>query len=336
MKTYRLSGTSGIDCLNLERTDVPKPGPGEVLVRMRAASLNYRDFMVINGRYARGKPKDMLVPLSDGAGEVAGIGEGVSRFKPGDRVVAAFMQSWISGGPQSHYNDSALGASIDGVLREYAVFSENGLAAVPAGLSFEEAATFPCAGVTAWQSLFEGSEARQGQTLLVQGSGGVSVFALQLAAATGLRIIATSSGSAKLRRLKELGAADTFNYRDDPDWERFCLEITGGKGVDHIVHVIGGDEVERSIRAMRHGGSIHLVSSGGSKGLAPALITRRSIVLRGIHVGSREMLEKLVGFYADHAIKPVIDRVFPFEEARQAYEYLKSASHFGKIVIAIP
>ncbi len=333
MDVYRLRGTKGIDSLQLQYAAIPRPGRGEVLVRMRAASLNYRDIMIINGGYARGKPRDFIVPLSDGAGDVVETGEGVTRVRSGDRVVASFMQDWIGGAPQSHYNDSALGASIDGVLREYATFSENGLVAIPDSMSFEEAACLPCAGVTAWHALFEGVEMKAGQTLLTQGSGGVSIFSLQLAAALGMRIIATSSSEMKREMLRKLGAANTINYRDDSDWQKRCLDMTDGKGVDHIVHVIGGDELWRSIEATRYGGAIHLVASGGSKGVLPSSITRRLVVLRGIHVGSREMLEKLVLFCQKHAIRPVIDRTFPFHDARQAYEYLRSGFHLGKVVI---
>ncbi|MCG6121485.1 MAG: NAD(P)-dependent alcohol dehydrogenase [Microvirga sp.] len=335
MKLYRLNG-DGVDGLVLEDSDAPRPGPGQALVRMRAASLNYRDIMVIEGRYGRGKAKTRLVPVSDGAGEVVETGAGVQRVKAGDRVVASFMQNWREGPPRDEYNDSALGASIDGVLSQFVVFDAEGLVKIPDALSFEEASTLPCAGVTAWHALFHDAGLRLGQTALTLGSGGVSVFALQLAHAAGMRVISTSSSEEKLDRLRALGASETINYRQTPDWERRCLELTEGRGVDHVVHVIRTGDLERSIQATRFGGAVHLVASTVESEAVPGLITRRLINLRGIHVGSRDMLQALAGVCAQRNIRPVIDRVYPFEEAREAYRFLKSGAHFGKIVIAFP
>ncbi|TVR07638.1 MAG: NAD(P)-dependent alcohol dehydrogenase [Salinarimonadaceae bacterium] len=335
MKLYRLTG-GGIDGLVPEQADVPRPGPGQALVRMRAASLNYRDIMVIEGRYGRGKAKERLVPVSDGAGEVVETGSDVRRVKAGDRVVASFMQNWRDGPPRDDYNDSALGASIDGVLSEFVLFDAEGLVKIPDALSFEEAATLPCAGVTAWHALFHDAGLRLGQTVLTLGSGGVSVFALQLAHAAGMRVIATSSSDEKLERLRELGASELVNYRQRPDWERRVLELTDGRGVDHVVHVIRSGDLERSIQATRFGGAVHLVASAVESEAVPGLVTRRLINLRGIHVGSREMLEALARVCAQRNIRPVIDRVFPFEDAREAYRFLKSGSHFGKVVIDFP
>ena len=239
MPAYRFPRANGIDTLELHDVPVPIPGRGQILVRMRAASLNYRDLNVAAGRAARGTLPDNLVPLSDGAGEVARVGPGVSRVNPGDRVAGLFMQSWLGGEIEPSHVDSSRGGSIDGVLAEYVLFDQDGVISIPQHLSFEEGATLPCAGVTAWNALYAGRSLRTGETVLVLGTGGVSIFALQFAHAAGARVIATSSSDAKLARAKALGASDGINYRQHAEWHEQVLALTGGRGVDHVVEVGG-------------------------------------------------------------------------------------------------
>jgi NADPH:quinone reductase-like Zn-dependent oxidoreductase len=339
MRLYRLPKAEGIDDLTLTETEPPRPERGEVLVRMRAASLNYRDLMVASGRYALGKVPPDLVPLSDGAGEVAATGPGVTRVKPGDRVAGIFLQRWIGGELDETHGASALGGSIGGVLAEYVVFDQEGLALLPSHLSFEEGATLPCAAVTAWNALYGLRPLQPGQTVLVLGTGGVSIFALQFAHAAGARVIATSSSRAKLERARALGASDGIDYTAVPEWQDRVLELTGGRGVDHVVEVVGGANVARSVAAARVGGAVHLIGAQSSaqngNGIDPTAVRRRNVVLRGLYVGSREMFEAMNRAIAWHALRPVIDRIFPFGDAPSAYRHLAARSHFGKVVISI-
>lgn len=324
----------GIDPLAETERPMPKPGPGEVLVRLRAASLNYRDLMVVKGIY-NPKLKRPMVPLSDGVGIVEEIGPGVARIRKGDRVAGCFMQRWIDGPPKHEYGASALGGAIDGVLREFAVFSENGVVAVPAALSDEEAAALPCAGVTAWHALFEESPAICGETVLLQGTGGVSIFALQFAKAAGLRTIVTSSSDEKLARAKALGAAETINYRSTPDWEQEARRLTAGVGVDRIIEVGGSGTMPRSLRAIRTHGVISLIGvlSGGESTVSPTGILMNSVRLHGIYVGSRAMFERMNRAIEQHAIRPVAGKIFPWTEIREALRYMESQQHFGKICL---
>ncbi len=335
MKLYRFPEAAGIDSLIRDQADTPRPGRLQVLVRMRAAALNYRDLMVASGRYARGTAPKNLVPLSDGAGEVVEAGPGVTRVKPGDRVAGLFMQSWMGGpiGPEDAA--SSMGGAIDGVLAEYRLFDEQGLVHLPGHLSFEEGATLPCAGVTAWNALFGGRPLVAGETVLVLGTGGVSIFALQLARAAGARVIATSSSDDKLARARAIGATDGVNYRTHPEWQAEVLALTDGRGVDLVVEVGGAGTLPRSIEATRIGGQVPLIGvlTGGE--INPTAVMRRSITLRGIYVGSRQMFEAMNRSLALHRIRPVIDRVFPFDEAREAYRHLQSQTHLGKVVIRI-
>jgi NADPH:quinone reductase-like Zn-dependent oxidoreductase len=307
------------------------------LVRLRAASLNYRDLMVATGRYPRGAPLPNLVPLSDGAGEVVAVGPDVSRVKIGDRVAGIFMQSWIGGEIDAADQASALGGAAHGILAEYRVFDQEGLVHLPEGLSYEEGAALPCAGVTAWNALYGGAHPLQpGETVLVLGTGGVSILALQFARAAGARVIATSSSDSKLERARALGAADLVNYRTHPDWEKEVLRLTGGRGVDHVIEVGGAGTVPRSIAATRAGGAVYLIGvlTAGSP-FEPTPLIGRSITLRGLYVGSRQMFEAMNRHIALNGIRPVIDRVFSFEEAKQAYRHLEAAGHVGKIAIGI-
>lgn len=337
MKLYQIPKPEGIDSLVLRDAPTPKPGRGQVLVRMRAASLNYRDLMVLTGRYARGAPLPDLVPLSDGAGEVVEIGPEVTRVKPGDRVAAIFMQTWLGGDIEPEHAASSLGGAIHGVLAEYVLFDQQGLVHLPSHLSFEEGATLPCAGVTAWNALYAGKPLIPGQSVLVLGTGGVSIFALQFAHAAGARVIATSSSDDKLARARSLGAAAIVNYRQHPEWQKEVLALTDGAGVDHVVEVGGSGTLPRSIEAARLGGQIHQIGvlTGGGGQIDPSISMRKGLIMRGIYVGSRQMFDAMNRAIAVNQLRPVIDRVFAFDEAREAYRHMQSQSHLGKIVIRI-
>ena len=324
----------GPDGLAVQEKEIPQPGAGQVLVRVRANSLNFRDLRVLQGFY---DPKMKLprVPLSDGAGEVVETGAGVSRVKTGDRVAGIFMQSWLAGEIDAAHGASALGGAIDGMLSEYVVLSEDGVVLIPDYLSFEEAATLPCAAVTAWNALMVQSRVRPGETVLIQGTGGVSLFALAFARMAGARVIATSSSDEKLAKAEKMGVSAGVNYRTTPNWARQVKELTGGRGVDHIVEVGGSGTFQQSLHAVRVGGHIDMIGilSGVSSEIAVALILQKSIQVHGIYVGSREMFESMNRALTEHHLKPVIDRVFGLSEAAEALAYMESGAHFGKIVI---
>jgi NADPH:quinone reductase-like Zn-dependent oxidoreductase len=335
MKVFEIKQATGIDALTLAERPKPKPGYGQALVKIKAVSLNYRDLLVVKGLYSRNLPLP-LVLCSDGVGEVVEVGEGVTRVKVGDRVAGAFMQAWISGGLTEDKAKSALGGAIDGVLAEYVVFHEDGLVHIPEHLSYEEAATLPCAAVTAWNALITEGNLKPGDTVLVLGTGGVSIFALQFAKLVGARVIATSSSDEKLERVKQLGASDGINYKSVPDWDKRVRELTNGVGVDHVVEVGGPGTLNRSLRAVRMGGQISLIgvlAGTGDVNLLPAIM--KNIRVQGIYVGSREMFETMNRAITFHKLHPVIDRVFPFEEAREALRYMESGAHFGKVVINV-
>lgn len=336
MKTYEIADPKGIDSLKLVERATPKPRTNEVLMRVRATSLNYRDLVTVKGGAVTRGIRLPLVPLSDGAGEVVEVGADVTRFKPGERVVASFFQSWLAGLPHSSFFRSALGGAMDGMLTEYVALSEEGLVPIPDYMSFEEAATLPCAAVTSWNALVSMDRITAGETVLVLGTGGVSIFALQFARMHGARVIATSSSDAKLARLRELGASGVINYKTTPEWDVKVLEMTGGEGVDHVIEVGGAGSLARSIRAVKLGGRISLIGllAGGGQ-IDPMPMLLKSITLQGIFVGSREMFEEMNRAMAINGVHPVIDRVFPFDQARDAYGYLESGSHFGKVCIAV-
>ena len=314
--------------------DVPRPGHGQVLVKIRAASVNYRDLLVVTGKYSPNLPLP-LVPFSDGAGEIVEIGEGVSLWKPGDRVAGIFFQKWLGGKINENAAKSALGGAIDGVLAEFVVFHEEGLVAVPHHLSYNEGATLPCAAVTAWNALTSGG-LTCGQSVLTLGTGGVSTFALQFAKAAGARIIATSSSDEKLDRVMKMGASDGINYKTVPNWEKRVIELTEGIGVDLVVEVGGAGTLGKSLRAVRVGGHISLIGvlSGQSGEVNPLPAVMKSVRIQGIFVGSRQMFEAMNRAVTVHQIRPVIDRVFPFTEVTEALRYMQSGAHFGKVVIA--
>jgi NADPH:quinone reductase-like Zn-dependent oxidoreductase len=334
LRYYAIESEFGIDNLRMLKRDMPEPGHGQVLVKIRAASVNYRDILMISGKYSRNLPLP-LIPFSDGAGEIVEIGEGVSRWKPGERVAGIFFQEWLGGKINETAARSALGGAIDGVLAEFVVFHEDGLVAVPHHLSFEEAATLPCAAVTAWNALTSGG-LTCGQSVLTLGTGGVSTFALQFAKAAGARIIATSSSDEKLERASKMGAGDGINYKTVPDWEKRVAELTGGIGVDLVVEVGGAGTLGKSLRAVRVGGYISLIRvlSGQSGEVNPLPATMKSVRIQGIFVGSREMFEAMSRAVTVHQIRPVIDRVFPFAKVKEALNYMQSGAHFGKVVIA--
>ena len=333
MKSFEIQ-EFGIDNLALVDREVPRTGAGEVLVRMTAASLNYRDYMVVKGGY-NPKMRRPMVPLSDGAGVVEEIGAGVTRVKSGDRVAAAFMQRWIDGPPTKEKGNSALGGAIDGVLREYAVFHEEGLVHVPAGLSDEEAAALPCAGVTAWHALFEHAASAPGETLLIQGTGGVSTFALLFGRVAGLRTIVTSSSDEKIAKAKQLGANETINYKRTPEWDKEARMLTNGAGVDHVIEVGGSSTMPRSLAAVRTHGVVSVIGvlSGAEPAVSPAAILMNSLRVQGIYVGSRTMFEHMNQGIAFHKIKPVIDKVFSWTEYKEALRYMEGQAHFGKICL---
>jgi NADPH:quinone reductase-like Zn-dependent oxidoreductase len=338
MRRYEIREPKGIAAIQLVEAETPRPGPGQILVDMKAWSLNYRDLSMPRGGYP-GNDKVLrappLVPLSDGAGEVLAVGPGVKEFAPGDRVITSFCQGWLDGDLTPEGRATALGGSIDGVLSERVVLDAFGCVRAPASASFEQASTLTCAGVTAWAALMAAGS-RAGQSVLLLGTGGVSIFGLQLAKAMGLRVIITSSSSEKLERARQLGADETINYNEQPDWDERARQLTGGVGVDHVLEVGGAGTLERSFRATRMGGTVSLIgvlTGQPEKNPSPLEVMWKRITLRGIYVGSRRMLEELCGAVEVNRIQPVIDRVFDFDAVQEAYRYLKSGQHFGKIVI---
>ena len=337
MRAYQLpKGGAGIE--SVTRVDLPEPKPQyrQVKVKVAACSLNFRDLGIVRGTY-RMAVRDNIVPLSDGAGEVVAIGAGVTRVKVGDKVAGCFFQRWPGGEPSQNVQASALGGSIDGMLAEYAVLEEDGVVKIPAHLSVAEAATLPCAAVTAWHAMMVHAKLIAGQTVLLQGTGGVSIFGLQFAKAMGIRAVIISSSDAKLTRAQSLGAAFGINYKTTPDWDKAAIEFTGGVGVDHVVEVGGAATLTRSFGALRAGGKITLIGglSGGATELNPGLIFSRRANVQGISVGSTQMFEAMNRAVEANAIKPVIDKVFPFAEAKAAYHHMASGAHFGKIVIRV-
>jgi NADPH:quinone reductase-like Zn-dependent oxidoreductase len=337
MRAYELRG-DGVETLTLVERERPRPGAGQVLVRMRAASLNYRDLLVAGGTYLRGgAPKRPLVPLSDGAGEVIEAGPAVTRLRPGDRVAGAFFQRWIDGPFDAEKGASALGGAIDGVLAEEVVLEADAAVKFPDGMSFEEAATLPCAGVTAWVGLMVLGGLAPGETVLAMGTGGVSIFALQLAKAAGARVILTSSQDEKLARGKALGADAVINYRTTPAWDAAARALTGGRGVDHILEVGGARTLPTSLNAVREGGHLTLVGLLGGERGDPATAARntRGVRVDSVYVGSVRHFEAMNEGIARARLRPVVDRVFPFEQAREAYQHLQRGAHFGKVVVAV-
>ncbi|HEX7727975.1 MAG TPA: NAD(P)-dependent alcohol dehydrogenase [Terracidiphilus sp.] len=324
--------TFGVDELKQTERATPAPGAGEVLVRVRAVSFNYRDLMVVKGLY---NPKMKLprIPCSDGAGEVEAVGEGVRAWKPGDRVAGIFMQNWWEGPPSAATNKGALGGDIDGMLAEYVVLRETGLVRVPEKLSFAQAATLPCAAVTAWNALKVGGVGA-GSTVLIQGTGGVSIFALQMAKAMGARVLGVSSSDEKLARAAAMGLDAGLNYRATPDWDRWVVEQTDGVGVDLVVEVGGMGTVTRSMRAVRVGGTIAQIGvlSAASEMIPLTMILHKQTRIQGIYVGSRADFVAMNAFIEKHGLRPVLTSR-PWSEAREALRTMEAATHFGKLVV---
>jgi len=337
MRAYQLpKGGAGIDALVKVERPNPEPAYRQVVVKVNACSLNFRDLGIVRGTY-RMPVRENLIPLSDGAGEVIEVGPGVTRVKVGDRVAGCFFQRWTGGEAPADVHASALGGGIDGMLAEYAVLEEDGIVKIPAHLSLEEGATLPCAGVTVWNAMMEHAKLIAGQTVLLQGTGGVSIFGLQLARMMGIQMIITSSSDDKIARAKALGANHGINYKTTPDWEKAALGFTGGRGVDHVVEVGGAATLARSFGAIRVGGKISLIGglSGPATELNPGLIFARRANVQGISVGSTQMFEAMSRAIAASGIKPALDKVFPFDEAQAAYRHMASGAHFGKIVIRV-
>ncbi|MFP2908456.1 zinc-dependent alcohol dehydrogenase family protein [Pyxidicoccus sp. 3LFB2] len=336
MKAYEIRDGFGLDKLvACERND-PTPGPFQVRVRVKATSLNQRDLMMVEGRY-NPRQKLPLVPNSDGAGVVDAVGPGVTRVKPGDRVMGLFSQAWLAGEPSRTAQTSTLGGPLDGALADTLVLHEDGVVLTPAHLSDEEAATLPCAALTAWSALVTYGALKAGDTVLVQGTGGVSIFGLQIARMLGARVILTSSRDDKLEKARALGAHELINYVTTPDWDKAARALTGGVGVDHVVEVGGAGTFEKSLRAVRVGGTVSVIGvlSGGAGNVPLTPILMQNLRVQGILVGHRQGFEAMNRALTLHGVRPVVDRVFPFAEARAAFEYLKSGAHFGKVVIRV-
>ncbi len=335
-RALRITGEFSIDALTYDTVKIARPGHGQVAVAIKAVSLNYRDLLVVTGRYSPNLPKPLVI-ASDGAGEVVAVGESVRNFKAGDRVAGSFFQNWVRGEIDRDAAPSALGGSIDGVLVTGRVFEERGLVHMPAHLSYEEAATLPCAAVTVWNGLVHTAHVKSGDTVLLLGTGGVSIFGLQFAAMHGARTIITSRSDEKLARAKTLGASETINYLKTPEWHKEVLRLTDGRGADIVLEVGGAGTLPKSLRAVRPGGQVSLIGvlAGISEPLNIGPILHNSIRLQGIYVGSVEMFEAMNGAITANKLGPVIDRTFLFEQAREALRYMESGRHFGKIVIRV-
>ena len=333
MKQFELR-QFGLENLALVEREAPRAGARQVLVKFHAASLNYRDLMFAKGLY-NPKAKLPAVPFSDAAGEIAAAGEGVTRWKVADRVCPIFVQGWLEGDLSAEKHGTSLGGGdLEGVLREYAVFDESGLVRIPEHLSFEQAATLPCAAVTAWNALVHSGNLKAGQTVLTLGTGGVSIFAAQFAKMHGAQVIVTSSSDEKLKRARALGVDETVNYKKTPDWEKEVFRLTNGVGVDHVVELGGAGTVAKSVNSARTGGHIALIgvlSSGA--GFNPVSLLMKGIRMQGIFVGSRRMFEDMNRAISANSLTPVIDKTFAFEQSREALEYMQRGAHFGKIVI---
>jgi NADPH:quinone reductase-like Zn-dependent oxidoreductase len=337
MRVYEVQkGCTNLDGLRMAQRDRPQPGPHQVLIRVRATSLNYRDHLVIIGRYFGGAVSRDTIPLSDGAGEVVAIGPGVTRFREGDRVAGAFFQVWKDG-PRS-FSPPALGVPLDGMLAEYIALHEDGVVAIPSHLSLEEGAALPCAGVTAWHALMvAGRPLRPGDTVLCLGTGGVSMIALQLARAAGARVIVTSSSDAKLERASKLGASDGINYKSTPEWDKEVARLTHGRGVDCVIEIGGAGTLARSFQSLGYAGKVCLIGFlGGPTGdTAPFPLMLKAASLQGISVGSTRMFEDMNLAISTNGIRPPIDRVYPFEQAPDAFRQLSSGDFVGKLVITV-
>ncbi|MBU2532010.1 MAG: NAD(P)-dependent alcohol dehydrogenase [Alphaproteobacteria bacterium] len=334
MRAWEIVSAGGVDALQMAERPVPVPGPGQITVKVRASSINYRDLTTVEDPVSRGLPFP-TVPNSDAAGDVTAVGPGVTNFAVGDRVTSCFFADW-SGGPISKpAMDSALGGARQGVLAEYVTLQAGGAIRMPGHLSYRDAATLPCAGLTAWHALTRPAAVMPGETVLLLGTGGVSVFAQQFCSMMGARTIVTSSSDEKLARMQELGASGLINYRTTPEWDARVLELTDGVGVDRVVEVGGPGTLQRSINAVRVGGAISMIGvlTGAGGQIVPTNLMRKSISLRGIYVGSHDIFEEMNRAIAAHEMVPVVTETFAFEDAKSAYHRMRGAGHFGKLVI---
>lgn len=332
MKAWRIENNDGIDALNLTDIGIGDPGPGEVRLRVKASSINRRDYNTVRAPGERNTPLPRI-PNSDAAGEVVAVGEDVTEFKPGDRVASCFFKRWQSGRMRAPVMASALGGAEEGILSEEAILPETGLVALPEHLTWEEAGTLTVAGVTAWNALVVQGRLKAGDTVLVMGTGGVSIFALQFSKMMGARVIITSKSEEKLSRARDIGADETINYAETPDWDSAVLDLTDGEGVDQVVEVGGPGTLQKSIAATGYGGHIGMIGSLklGEVNVHPLL--RKSIRLSGIFAGSREMFNDMNAAVGVNTMRPVVDQIFDFDNARSAFHALGSDQHFGKIVI---
>ena len=333
MKLYEGRTADGPNGWVLTEKDAPTPKANEAVIAVKAVSLNYRDLLLSKNPNA----KRPIVPLSDGAGEIIAVGADVMRFSVGDRVALNFFRDWTAGGIRAEYHDSAYGGAIDGLLTEQIAVPEQSLVRIPDYLTYAEAATLPCAAVTVWNALFEQAKMTAGETVLLLGTGGVSIFGLQMAKMAGAKTILTSSSDEKLDRARELGADITINYKTNPDWEKAVWDATSRRGVDHVVEVGGAGTLEKSLQSTRTGGTVSIIGvlTGFDGQINPANILQRSIRANGIYVGSVAMFERMNAALAQNEIRPTIDRVFPFDAAQDALAYMESAGHFGKIVVSL-
>ncbi|HEU4535022.1 MAG TPA: NAD(P)-dependent alcohol dehydrogenase [Polyangiaceae bacterium] len=336
MRVVQLEKAFGLDHLALRERPPPPLGPGQVRVRVRAASLNYRDLMMVEGRYNPRQPLP-LVPCSDGAGEVVEVGEGVTRARPGQRVLPTFAQRWPAGDPGPEVYASTLGGPLDGALAEEMVVREDGLVEAPAHLSDEEAATLPCAALTAWSALVTHGGVKAGDVVVVLGTGGVSIFALQFARLLGAEVVVTSSRDEKLARARDLGAQHFVNYKKEPAWSKAVRAATGGRGADLVVEVGGAGTFDESLRAVRPGGRVAVIGvlSGGETAVNLTRVLMQGVRVQGVFVGHRQAFEAMNRAITAHRLRPVVDRVFGLEDARDAFEAMRAGEHFGKLAVRV-
>jgi NADPH:quinone reductase-like Zn-dependent oxidoreductase len=335
MRVFQIQDDWGMDHLRLASRPEPRPGPGQVLLRMKAAALNYRDLVVPNRGYGSFTGTLPLVPVSDGVGEVVETGAGVTRVQAGDRALPCFQQGWIAGEPDLERMTRTMGGPVDGTMADLVCLPEYGVVKAPAYLSDVEAATLPCAALTAWSALVTHEHLRPGARVLVQGTGGVALFALQIAKLFGAHVTVISSSDEKISRARALGADAAINYRSTPEWAKASREITGGRGYDHIVELGGEQTLPQSLRCIRPGGTLSMIGvlSGGTLAAPLGLVVTRQVRLQGVTVGHRDGFEAMLRAFEQHRVKPVVDRVFEFEALKDALAYLKSGAHFGKICI---
>ena len=336
MRVFQIEGNWGIENLKISTRPDPKPGPGQVLLRMRASSINYRDPIVPLKAYGSQSGDLPLIPVSDGVGDVIEIGAGVTRVKVGDRACPAYFQTWISGEPNTNRLTQSLGGPLDGTMAELMCLSEEGVVKVPEYLTNLEASTLPCAALTAWSALVECGHIKPGEQLLIQGSGGVALFALQFAKMLGAHVTVISSSDAKIERLREMGADATINYSQTPEWGKAARVLTDGRGFDHILEVGGEKTLPQSLRCIRPGGTLSMIGilSGAAMSTSLGLIITRQVRMQGITVGHRDGLEAMLRAMSQHQIHPVIDKVFDFEELKESFDYIQSGKQFGKICIS--